>query len=372
MFSETLKIIPKLDPGEAKKMERTLSERFARVAKGFGGGLKAVIKGSILGISLGLLSKLLNPLEALEEKIKNLLGEGTDIRDMADKFGSTPGELKRLQDVGQSLGVSPDQLKDMMNKFAGAVEKARTELEDPTAQISASTNVVKNFAGEKNIAEGFFQFLTSLKAQGQGQGRDVFFGEREQRLAAERLRTGEQLTPEERQNLISQKLLKHQSGLEARQANEREIFGEVQSGGARRLIEANFPQQLQKINEPSAQRLTGSINKVAGLADKQRELQVQNETKDFLAASDKLNAKMITDMAKAEELKNARETAQLASFDDLKKASLAIEAVKGQLENANVVINKGIGYLADIAGWVATLKDNRLVRAFGLMGGGGK
>ncbi len=74
MFSEILRIKPVLDSGAAKQMEQSLSARFSSIAKRFGGGLKSVIKGSLLGISIGLLNRLLNPLEALEEKIKNLLG----------------------------------------------------------------------------------------------------------------------------------------------------------------------------------------------------------------------------------------------------------------------------------------------------------
>lgn len=370
MFSETLRIKPVLDPGATKRMESTLSERFSRVSRKFAGGLKAAIKGSVLGISLALISKLLNPIEALEEKMKTLLGQGTDLRDLADQFNTTPGQIKRLQDVGQSLGVSPDQLKEMLSKFASAVEKARMELEDPTAQISASTNIVRNFAGEKDLAEGFFQFLQSLKAQGQGPGRDVFFGQKEQRKALERERLGQTLPEDERQRLIQERLLKHQTGLEARQANEKEIFGAIQSGAARRLIEANFPEQFKKLNEPSTNKLNNSINKVAGLADQQNLLKVKNDTQNFLDSSQKLNSKMITDMAESERLKNERDVKLFDSFNDLKKASLAIEELKSGFQDVAVVINKGIGYLADLASFTKNMQGSGWWRR--LFGGNGK
>jgi hypothetical protein len=45
MFSEILKIIPKLDSKDLANMERTLGIRFARVAKKFGGGIMSVLKG---------------------------------------------------------------------------------------------------------------------------------------------------------------------------------------------------------------------------------------------------------------------------------------------------------------------------------------
>lgn len=365
MFTEILRVKPVLDTGSAKAMEASLSARFARVASRFGSGLKHVIKGSILGISLGLLNKLLNPLEALEEKIKTLLGQGTDIQDLADRFHTSPGQLKRLEDVGQSLGVKPEDLKEMLTKFADAVENARKELQDPFQERSGTTRAVQNFVDEKDLAEGFLKFIQSLKAEGKGPGKDIFFGDNERRRAEERKRTGETLSDEERQTLIGRGVLKRQSGLESRQAIEKEVFGAVQFGAAKRLIESDFDLQAGKINEPSVGRLNQAINKVAGLQDQRNALQVQRETEDFLNASGRLNSQMIADIEKQEKLKQDRETKQLESFDDLKKASLAIQEVQNVFQDAIVIINKGVGYLADIATSFAKFKESRVFRYFG-------
>ncbi len=134
MFTEILRVKPVLDNTAAVQMEQSLHARFTRIASRFGGGLKAVIKGSVLGISLGLLNRILNPLEAVEEKIKALLGQGTDIQDMAERLGTSPGQLRQLQDVAKSLGVPGDQLKEVLSKFAESIEQARVEIKNPELQ----------------------------------------------------------------------------------------------------------------------------------------------------------------------------------------------------------------------------------------------
>lgn len=370
MWTELVKIKFLADPNTAKQMEKNLSARFAKTAKMFGNGLQRAVKGSILGISLGLLNKLLNPLEALDEKIKSLLGEGNDIRDLADRFNTSPGQIKRLQDVANSLGVQPDQLKDMMLKYAQAVEQARNELNDPTAEISQSTRAVKNFVDEKDMAVGFEKFISSLRVEGQGPGRDVFFSDKEQQAAAQRERNGETLGQDERQRLIEQRLLRHQSGTESRQSIEQAVFGEAQFGGSRRLIEADLNKQFEKLKEPDVQTLNAAVTKVAGLADQQKLLETQRQTADFVKASANVNDGMIKQMEQAAAIEEDRVTRQLQSYDDLKQASIAIGQVKGQFENVLILVNQGIGKLAQLATFAGKLGESRLFRSF--LGGRGE
>lgn len=368
MFTEILKIKPVLDNASAKQMESSLSGRFQKVSKRFGKGLMQVIKGSVLGISLGLLNKLLNPIAALEEKIKTLLGQGTDITEMADQFNTTPGRLKQLQNVGQSLGVEPDELKDMLTKYASAVEKARKEFEDPTSEISPASKVVKNFTNETDMAEGFFKFLQSLKAEGAGSGQDVFFGEREQRKAAERARLGITLPPEERERLMKQGLLKQQSGLESRQAMEETVFGAPQFGAAKKLIETDFVKQLAKINSPNEAVLTKAINKTAKLAEQQRQMQVSRETSDLVKTSRTMNPKMITDMENAAQTEADKLTKQLESYDNLRKAADGIIRLEGMLLTVTNLAAQGVGYLGDLSNRIGEFFKSGWYRR--LFGGG--
>lgn len=362
MFTEVLRIKPALDDASAKQMEQSLAARFARVASRFGEGLKSVIKGSFLGISLGLISRLLNPIEALEDKIKNLLGQGNDIRDLADRLKSTPGQVKQLEDVAQSLGVTPDQFKDMITKYAQAIEKGREELQNPFVEPSASTIAVRQFVGEKDLVKSFSDFLTSLKASGQGAGSDLPLSERAKRIYQDAAMKGQQVDQAVRQDLIDKGEVRQRTGIETRQQFEKDIFGEAQSGAARRLIEANVPEVAQKIKEPSVDKLNEAVDKAAQLSDQKKALDVQNQTADFVSATNKLNGQMINQIAEADRLQLDRETKQLDSFQDLKKASIAIEEVKGLLIQGNTFVSKGIGYLADVSSFIGGLKQSRLMR----------
>lgn len=318
MFTEILRIKPYLDRATTALMERNLGARFARVAKRFGASLKNVVsgRGLFLGIGLAFLNKLLNPLNELEEKIKSLLGQGTDIRDLADRFQTTPGQLKRLQDVAQSLGVKPDELREMLGKYAQAVETARKEIADPANTDSASTEAVRQFVNEKDLAEGFFSFIQSLKAA----------------------------SPEIRSKV------------------EESVFGERQYGANRRFIEASFPQALSNI--PSVQRSGKAIENLATQSDLQNQIQAVNQSQDLIAASARITSKMIRDIELSEKLKNDRETKQLESFNDLKKAALAIEEVKNGFQNVIIMINKGIGHLADLVSFTMKLKETRWFKGF--------
>ncbi len=372
MFSEILRIKPVLDSATTKQMEQNLSARFARVAHRFGQGLRAVVKGSILGISLGLISRLLNPIEALEDKIKKLLGEGTDIRELADKLGGTPGQVKQLQDVAQTLGVTPDQFKELLTKYAAAIEKGREELHNPFVEPSSGSLAVRQFVDEKNLVQGFTAFLTSLKGVGQGKGLDLPLSDRAKRIFSDAALKGQPVSEADRNDLLARGELRQRTGLETRQAFEKEIFGEAQSGATRRLIEANVPEIASKIKEPSVDRLNEAINKAASLADQKRALEVEGETADFVAATNRLNGKMIQDMAAADRLSLERETKQLQSYEDLRKASNGVEELKGLLIGLSTTATKGIGYLGDLAVFVAGLKNSRMFRGIFGSGKGGE
>lgn len=341
MFKEILRIKPVLDNGTTSQMENNLSARFARVAQRFGGGLRAVIKGSFLGISLGLISRLLNPIEALEDKIKKLLGEGTDVQELAEKFGSTPGQVRQIQDVAHTLGVTPDQFKDMITKYSAAIEKGREELANPFTERSEATIALKQFVEEKDIVKSFTNFLSSLKAAGEGQGTVLDLGHGEKR----------QLT-----------------GMQSRQRIEKEIFGEAQTGATRRLIESNIPDVAKAIKEPDLNTLNQAFNKASNLANQKRVLDVQNQTQDFVNATNKLTGKMVADMAIAERLDLDRETRQLESYEDLRKAANGIEQVKGVLQDVSNIGAKAIGYLGEVSTFIISLKNSRLFR--GMIGKG--
>lgn len=316
---EYLKIKTVLDAASGAAMERTLSQRFMRVSKRFGRGLKDLIKGSVIGISIGLLDKILNPIAALEEKIKSLLGQSTDIRDLAEQFNTTPGQLKRLQDVAQSLGVQPDQLREMLSKYAQAVETAREELR--TGQkLSESSKVVKDFVEEKDLAEGMVQLLRALSVS------------------------------------------------DNQALQEKAVFGEKLVGGARRLRDTDIGTQAASLNLPSAQRNERAIQKNAGLQDTLNELNAKAGAKNFLAGSDNLNAQMIAAMQRAEAKAEAKEMQDLKRYETLRATADEITRIGNGIKRASEWVAQGVGALGRLEGHLERFLSSRFARGLGLGG----
>jgi hypothetical protein len=322
MFTEILRVKPVLDQGTAQKMENDLSKRFGRVASKFGKGLKSIMKGNLLFMSLGLLTNLLNPLEKLEERVRSLMGQGTDIKDLADQFDTTPGKLKRLQDVGQNLGLNPDQLKDMMSRFADAMDKARQEAKKKEP-LSESSKMVKDFTGEKDTAEAFFSFIQSLKA----------------------------------------------AGGETREKVEREVLGGVQKGASRRFIDADFNKEFSRLGTPGIERTNRAVENAAKLDEKNRRMTTAREGTSMVTGMEGLNATMIRDMNKAKEREQEREQEQMKSRRDLTQAKEGIDTLVLGFQTLMTEVTKGVGYLGML---VNAIKDSRFFKGLGSWFGGDK
>lgn len=319
MFSEVLRIKPVLDPATTKKMELTLSQRFAKVSKGFGKGLMAVVKGSIIGISVGLLSKLLNPLENLEEKIKTLLNQGKDLRELAEGFGSNTGELKRLIDIGGVMGIDQNQIVDTLQKFQDSIKAARKEIESGE-QLSPQAAAVKEFVGEKDIVTAFTKFITGLQRVESGQGRTYTLGNGQ---------------------------TKTETGAETRAFIEEQVFGNAFTGAMAKLFGSDLEAVASKNGVRSSEELRKAIDKLYDLEVKRRGLETINQTNDMVKASSMMSSGMIASMearaAKAADM----ETRQLKSFDDLSRAADAVQEMINLFKVAMDKVNVGIAKLSD-------------------------
>lgn len=305
-------------------MNDTLSRRFGQVAKKFGRGLTAAVKGSFLGVSVGLISKLLNPIEDLENKIKSLLGQADDMGEQAERFGTSEGELRRLQDLGQSVGLSPDKLNTMLQSFQKSIETAREETKKGVP-LSDASKAVSQFMNEKDIAKSFFSFVQGLKQVG-----DV-------------------------------------SGADQRKRIEKEVFGETQVGAGRKFIETDFGQQLNKLKLPNTSKLNAAYDNLQKLSAQQKVSEVQRNAQDFIQASSQIKPSTIAQMEEAEKIRQQRENAQLQSYDDLKKTSQNLEEVKGLLQDTTNKIIFGLGELTGlIKEMTQAIKGSRIFK--GLFG----
>lgn len=173
MFTDILRIKPQLDDKDLNAMDKKLSQRFSKIAKGFGKGLK-LAAGLALGASV--LDKLINPLQDVKAAIDRTLGKADDIVTNAGQFNTSTKNLVKLRALADVNGLGGDQLDTLLTKFQGAVAQFNANPKDE------SVSSVANFAGQKDIAVGFFEFITSLQKMNKEQQvlvQSQIFGEKQ-------------------------------------------------------------------------------------------------------------------------------------------------------------------------------------------------
>ncbi len=190
MFREILNIIPRIPTGDLNRMETSLNARFGRIAKRFGKGLVATLKGGgIAGVALGLIEKLLNPFDQIKDTIETALNRADDLKTYSAQFNTTSGKLLKLETLAAAKGLDSDQLRVLIGKFQGAVAEA---IADPS-----KVTAVRNFATPgQDTAEAFFKFIQSsqkLKPEAQTLVQEEIFGEKLALKASEFFKT----TPQE-------------------------------------------------------------------------------------------------------------------------------------------------------------------------------
>lgn len=293
MFSEVLKIVPKVDSSDLESMEKSLSTRFGNVAKKFGKGLLAAITGGgIVGASLAFLDKILNPLKETQEAIDRLLHRGDDIVTNAKQFGTTAGRLFKLQQFGQSAGLDPQGVNILLEKFQSAV--ARSAL-DPTAP-----SAVKQFVGEKDTAESFFKFIQALQ------------------------------------------------GLEATQRNlvEQEVFGEKQILKASSFLGLDFSKKDALLfGGQSADKFDPALKNLGARNEQKNDLFVKRDNEKILRDGGAITAKMISERDAADRLADEKESKRIKSYDDLATIQEASDTMINLLEDALLAFDSMVASL---------------------------
>lgn len=309
MFKEILQIIPKISPSDLNQMERSLGQRFGRIAKKFGKGLStALLGGGIAGLALGLIDKVLNPLKETQEAIDRTLKGADDIVTNSKQFNTTAGKLARLVALGKSTGLDEGDLFQAMARFQTAVAEAKA---DPTKNTS-----VRNFVGQTDTAEAFFQFIQNLK-----------------KLSSDQ------------QVLVQQ-----------------EVFGQKAILKLADFLQTDQVKQSKLLGGPSSEKLTQSNERLATL----------NDEKDLLEARRGLNdtvtkARLITeDMIKAQDARERRalemENRNVQAYDTLNKIDTSIAELGNLMKT---VVNSLAGILVkftNLAGNVQKLVDSPLAK----------
>lgn len=319
MFKEILKIIPRLEASELNKMERTLGQRFGRVAKKFGKGLLNAIKGGgALGLAVGLIDKFLNPLKEVQESIERTLARGDDLVTFANQFNTTAGRLAKLEGFAKSTGLQRDDLFQALTKFQVSVAEAAA---DPTKQTS-----VRAFAGRTDTADAFFEFIQGLQ----------------------KLNANDQVRVQQ------------------------EIFGEKQILKMADFLSSDFALLNQKyFKRFSSNDLTKAAERTGNLNDTRDALTAVRELDDLIKKSNVINEGMITaeDRRLREEL--ARENERLKSYETLSTISEASTKILGFVERGIVILTDMLTKLTGITEVIKKIAPARLFKNIGSLFGGG-
>lgn len=323
MFTEILKVKPVLDESAARKMESGLSKRMSSVAAKFGKGLTSAgmkfAKGTFLFAILGLITKLMNPLNDMEDRIKALLGKGADLKDAAAQFNAQPGQLLKVENMANNLGVSKDDFHSMTGAVLKAIEEARLAQMNGKP-LEGNAKAVQNFLGsnvEVSNPDGTSQIIKPNDLENVA----AFF------------QSIKSLNAKDRANL------------------ETAFFGGIQKGANQKLLESDWVNEIMKQGGPTVRSLNQATNKTATLAEKDRRITNTNEEANFVAGAGKVKGSMVDVMAASKQREAERELAQLDQFTNLQKAKEGIDTLNVGLDKLMGMMTESLGYMGRFAKW---------------------
>lgn len=363
MLTEVLKIRPQLDESEANGMEKKLSARFTRIAKGFGRGLKLA---SVAALGAAVLDKLVNPLQEVKAAIDRTLGKADDIVTNAKQFGSTTENLLKVRALGQVRGLSGDNIDLLLTKFQGAIAEASLNPNNPT------TSAVKNFIPKA---------LPIVKS-----GQTVIPG-----VNQAEPKPGVPLQREKQDTALAfynfiielQKMDKNQQVLVQQQ-----VFGEKQVlKMAEFLQDTGFQDSIASLKKVDFAKAAKATEHNAELNDKMAANRTVNELNDQIKKAQVINNGTIQNVNRSEIGALTRENGKIARSDAAFTAEERIANIQDSLEQltSEIITNipiittalqKAVDLLRDaVDGWKSIfllLKGSPMVKGIKSLFGGGK
>jgi hypothetical protein len=296
MFTEVLRVIPKLDEGRTKAAEMSLSRRFGRVATRFGQGLRNVVRASVVGATLAFVTKLLNPLQAMHDKIKKLFGETDDIRETAARLGTTPGELLFHQTRAEALGVKPEQFSSLLESFRKSVDQRQQEVDEgKRSQVGEDPLLIQS-----DRLKGFQRALA---------------------------------------------LIEHFSTVDPSRSRafQRELFGETLAGNQLRLMEPITNVPLLGSPFDAAQRAQNATESLASKADAFRMVTAVQNFEDRLRSSQAVTGAITAGILGSQQRELDKDFSQMRRIETLQNAS---QVLGGILESLNFIRDQIFNLLA--------------------------
>lgn len=318
MFKEILKIIPQVENRDLQKMERSLGRRFGRIAKKFGKVLTSVLtKGSLIGLGLALINKIVNPLQAVQESIDRILKQGDDLVTYANTFNTTAGKLAKLTAFGESTGLDRDFLFQLLSKFQVRLAEQRA---DPNLKTP-----LKAFVGREDTADAFFDFIQNLKTLSKGD------------------------------QALAQKI----------------VFGDDSVVRIADFIQSDFEALNKKyFDSISSDALTKAATKAEGLSNIQAAQGAQRNLLDFIAKSKLITEKVVNDQNTREKLNLQREQERIKSYESISLISETSQKILNIIEKGFLALTDLVTKVTQLSEIAKKLAPSSVFRGIGNLFGG--
>ncbi len=275
-FKEVLQIIPTLSSADLSKMEKSLSSRFVKAAKSFGEGLKKAIS---VGAIASLLEKFLNPLSEIQASIDKTLEKGSSLSAQSKQFGSSSGELAKLHAFGAASGVDAAGLNVLVEKFQSAVTAATNNPGEHSA--------VRQFVGQTDAVQGFFDFIQNLKKLGPVQQLQV----------------------------------------------QEEVFGAKQVLKMSEFLNANFEELNNKFKDIKVDQLTRAVDDISKVADKDQANKAHAALADLINKDNAISQSDVAGIRNRADIAGLnRENDRISRISDIANASLKMDKISENME----------------------------------------
>ena len=305
--SYILNVKPTISASDGRKLETDLNNRFARVAKKFGGALRTVgskFKSIVAGTAIaGIGAMLTNPIEKINQSLNNTLSKADNIATRAGQIGTTSGKLLQVQAVAESAGMQNFDM--IISRFQTELAKAR----------SGESDTLREFANEKDTLEAFIKVIDSIKA----------------------------LSPAEQSLMISK------------------IFGERANIQLAEFMQADIMQRRNQIfGNITEEQLTKAVERIGSNEDLQSILSQQTAISDLMLKSKMISAETIKLQNDYYKKQLETENTQFQQYSSFVRMATATEESKVILADMQAkitpLLERSVGILERLYNWLQNSK----------------
>lgn len=317
MFKVLLNIIPNLSKKDLDKMDKQLTRRFTRLAKSFGKGLVNVLKGGgVVGLAIGLIDKLLNPLKEVQDTLDRTLKSSSDLVTNAKQFGTDAGSLARLVAMGEAKGLEAGDIYTLLTKFQTSIAEAEA---DPAKDTS-----VRQYVGSKDTAAAFFEFIQSLQKRDRNDQIRV----------------------------------------------QQEVFGEKAILKTASFLQADFENLSKAFQKYDTKTVTRALEKTDTIADTNDRLTAARNYEDLVGKSRVINESMVQQYDKRMRLEQERENQRLQGYNALGTISEASTKILGLVETGMIKLTELVTKVTNMQTTIDKIPGSKFFK--GIFGGGDK